>query len=78
MLLKKRDKIQRLDYYFAGYDSSSPDFCIWVPSRAAAISIKSRNVVDKLVNYLYVNYKLNTKIFSLEVIDGQHLEKVVS
>lgn len=77
MLLKKRDRLRDLDFYFAGYDMDQPDCCIWVQSPIAATNINDRYVIDKLINYLYIHSKVQ-KIMTLEVIEnGRPLQKAV-
>lgn len=78
MILRKHDKLLNADYYFAGYDPAQPDYCNWQTSIAAAVCFTRKDLIEKLVNYLFVNSKVNTKIFTLEVIDiGQLSQKTL-
>ena len=70
MKLKKHDRLTGIDFYFAGYDCSAKDCCIWVRYPSGAIDISNRDTVDRLIRFLYVNAGMNTEIFRLEVIDN--------
>lgn len=69
MKLKNHDRITGTDFYFAGYDCSAKDCCVWVRSLSSAINISNKEAADKLVRFLHVNAGINTDIFHLEVID---------
>lgn len=68
MIVKKHNKETKQDSYFAYYDVEQADFCIWVTDRAGAKSV-SEDIASKLVNYLYVNDKVD-KAHKVEAING--------
>lgn len=68
MIVKKYNKETKQDSYFACYDVEQADFCFWVTDRAGAKSV-SEYIASKLVNYLYVNNKVD-KAHKVEAING--------
>lgn len=68
MIVKKYNKETKQNSYFAYYDVEQADFCFWVTDRAGAKSV-SEDIASKLVNYLYVNNKVD-KAHKVEAING--------
>ena len=68
MIVKKHNKETKQDSYFVYYDVEQADFCFWVKDRAGAKSV-SEDIASKLVNYLYVNNKVD-KAHKVEAING--------
>lgn len=68
MIVKKHNKETKQDSYFACYDVEQADFCFWVTDIAGAKSV-SEDIAAKLVNYLYVNNKVD-KAHRVEAING--------
>ena len=69
MRLRKHDRLKGIDLYFAGYDCSAKDCCVWAKHSSEAIGLSNREAIDRLIRFLYVNAGMNTEVFRLEVID---------
>ena len=68
MIVKKYNKETRQDSYFACYDVEQADFCFWVTEKQGAMDMPE-DIAAKLVNYLYVNNKVD-RTHKVEAING--------
>ena len=68
MIIRKYNKKTKQDLYFACYDTEQTDFCFWTTDKRSAINM-SEYVAAKLVNYLYINDKVD-KAHKVETING--------
>lgn len=68
MIVRRYNKETKQDSYFACYDVEQADFCFWVTDKAGARSVPE-DIAAKLVNYLYVNNKVD-KAHKVGAING--------
>ena len=68
MIVRKYNKETKQDLYFAFYDTEQSDFCYWTTNKADARNL-SKDDALKLVNYLYINDKVD-KAHKVEAING--------
>ena len=68
MIVRKYNKETRQHFYFAFYDTEQSDFCYWTTDKAGARKLSEDSAL-KLINYLYINDKVD-KVYKVEVING--------
>ena len=68
MIVRKYNKETKQDLYFAFYDTEQSDFCYWTTHKADARNLSEDDAL-KLVNYLYINDKVD-KAHKVEAING--------
>ena len=68
MIIRKYNKETRQHFYFAFYDTEQSDFCYWTTYKADARNLSEDDAL-KLVNYLYINDKVD-KAHKVEAING--------
>ena len=68
MIVRKYNKKTKQHFYFAFYDTEQSDFCYWTTDKADARNLSEYNAL-KLINYLYINDKVD-KVHKVEVISG--------
>ena len=68
MIVRKYNKETKQDLYFAFYDTEQSDFCYWTTDKADARKLSEYSAL-KLINYLYINDKVD-KVHKVEAING--------
>ena len=68
MIIRKYNKKTKQYFYFAFYDTEQSDFCYWTTDKADARKLSEDSAL-KLINYLYINDKVD-KVNKVEAISG--------
>lgn len=67
MIVRKYNRETRQYFYFAFYDTEQSDFCYWTTDKADARKLSEDSAL-KLINYLYINDKVD-KVRKVEAIN---------